>query len=135
MGVDRSLWGLMPIEVHREGPWDVPEGWVWARLGDLGSWTSGGTPKTDVAEYYGGDIPWFRITELNGGRLRAPAKTLTQAGLENSSAKIIQAPFLMFAMYGASIGKMAISEIAATTNQAIACCRPISGMDIDYLFW
>jgi type I restriction enzyme S subunit len=127
--------GLMPIEFHRDGPWDVPEGWVWARLCDLGSWTSGGTPKADVAEYYGGDIPWFRITELNEGRLRAPAKTLTQAGLETSSAKIIQPPFLMFAMYGASIGKMAICEIAASTNQAIACCRPISGIDIDYLFW
>ena len=29
------MWGLMSIEFHRDGPWDVPEGWVWARLGDV----------------------------------------------------------------------------------------------------
>jgi restriction endonuclease S subunit len=37
--------------------------------------------------------------------------------------------------YGASIGKMAISEINAATNQAIACCSPSKVVDIDYLFW
>jgi type I restriction enzyme S subunit len=41
----------------------------------------------------------------------------------------------MFAMYGASIGKMAISEIDAATNQAIACCSPSKAVEIDYLFW
>lgn len=41
----------------------------------------------------------------------------------------------MFAMYGASIGKMAISEIDAATNQAIACCQPSDAIYIDYLFW
>jgi type I restriction enzyme S subunit len=126
---------FVPIEFHRDGPWDLPEGWVWARLGALGGWMSGGTPKSSVSSYYGGDIPWFRITELNEGRLASPARTLTKSGLANSSAKIIKAPFLMFAMYGASIGKMAISEIDASTNQAIACCRPYEGIDIDYLFW
>ena len=125
----------MAIEFHRDGPWELPGGWVWARLGDLGHWSSGGTPKADVTEYYVGDIPWFRITELNEGRLTEAAKTLTRLGLENSSAKVITAPFLMFAMYGASIGKMAISDIDAATNQAIACCKPFPGIQIEYLFW
>lgn len=125
----------MAIEFHRDGPWALPEGWVWARLGDLGQWSSGGTPKADVAEYYGGDVPWFRITELNEARLAETTKTLTRVGLANSSAKVIEAPFLMFAMYGASIGKIAISDIDAATNQAIACCKPFAGIEIEYLFW
>jgi len=41
----------------------------------------------------------------------------------------------MFAMYGASIGKMAIQEINAATNQAIACCSPSKAVDIGYPFW
>jgi hypothetical protein len=64
---------------------------VWARLSEVGQWCSGGTPKADNASYYGGDIPWFRITELNEGRLTESFKTLTRTGLENSSATIIQA--------------------------------------------
>jgi type I restriction enzyme S subunit len=125
----------MAIEFRRDGPWEVPDSWVWARLGDLGRWCSGGTPKADVAEYYGGDVPWFRITDLNEGHLTRPGRTLSREGLENSSAKIVAAPFLMFAMYGASIGKMGISDIDAATNQAIACCKPFDGINLEYLFW
>jgi type I restriction enzyme, S subunit len=118
-----------------EGPWPLREGWCWVELREIGNWTSGGTPKSNEPDYYNGPIAWFRITELNERRLRKAEKTLTQRGLNESSAKIIQAPFLMFAMYGASIGKMAISEINAATNQAIACCSPSKAVDIDYLFW
>jgi type I restriction enzyme S subunit len=118
-----------------EGPWALPEGWAWVELREVGNWTSGGTPKSNEPDYYGGPIAWFRITELNDGHLRKAERTLTQRGLNESSAKIIQAPFLMFAMYGASIGKMAISEIDAATNQAIACCSPSRAVDIEYLFW
>lgn len=118
-----------------EGPWALPEGWCWVELHEIGKWTSGGTPKSNEPSYYGGPIAWFRITELNEGRLRKAERTLTERGLNESSAKIIRAPFLMFAMYGASIGKMAISEIDAATNQAIACCSPSGAVDIDYLFW
>lgn len=118
-----------------EGSWSLPDGWLWVELRDIGNWTSGGTPKSNEPNYYDGPIPWFRITELNEGRLRKAEKTLTERGLNESSAKVIPAPFLMFAMYGASIGKMAISEIDAATNQAIACCVPSRVVDIDYLFW
>lgn len=115
--------------------WRLPKSWLWAELGEIGVWTSGGTPKSTEPDYYDGSILWFRITDLNEGRLRESEKTLTERGLAESSAKIIQAPFLMFAMYGASIGKMAISEIDAATNQAIACCTPSKDVEIDYLFW
>jgi type I restriction enzyme S subunit len=118
-----------------EGPWALPEGWCWAELRSIGRWTSGGTPKSNEPDYYNGPIPWFRITELNEGRLQRAERTLTERGLNESSAKVIAAPFFMFAMYGASIGKMAISEIDAATNQAIACCSPSEAVDIDYLFW
>ncbi|WP_313527147.1 restriction endonuclease subunit S [Shinella sp.] len=115
-------------------PWTLPESWTWVALRDVGSWTSGGTPKSTEPGYYNGPISWFRITDLNEGRLRRSEKSLTIRGLQASSAKLIEAPFLMFAMYGASIGKMAISEIDASTNQAIACCSPSEAANIDFLF-
>jgi restriction endonuclease S subunit len=118
-----------------EGPRELPKGWAWAQLGKLGNWTSGGTPKSTEPSYYEGPIPWFRITELNDGRLRRAPKSLTEKGLASSSAKLLKAPFLMFAMYGASIGKLGISEIHAATNQAIACCQPGKAVHLDYFFW
>jgi type I restriction enzyme S subunit len=134
MNVQASL-APRPDDDTSEGPWALPRAWCWVELREIGNWTSGGTPKSSEPDYYNGPFAWFRITELNEGRLRKAEKTLTQRGLNESSAKIIQAPFLMFAMYGASIGKMAISEISAATNQAIACCSPSNAVDIDYLFW
>ena len=108
-----------------DGPWALAEGWCWVRLREVGNWTSGGTPKSNEPDYYNGPIAWFRITELNEGRLRTAEKTLTQRGLSGSSAKIIQAPFLMFAMYGASIGKMAISEIDAANESGNCLLFPL----------
>lgn len=127
--------GGLARQDEAEDLWSLPDGWVWADLRDVGSWTSGGTPRSNEPNYYDGPIPWFRITDLNEGRLRKAERSLTERGLNESSAKVIAAPFLMFAMYGASIGKMAISEIDAATNQAIACCSPSRIVDIDYLFW
>jgi type I restriction enzyme S subunit len=116
--MDAAVTARLDGDAAADGPWVLPAGWCWVELREVGNWTSGGTPKSNEPNYYNGPIAWFRITELNEGRLRQAEKTLTQRGLDESSAKIIQAPFLMFAMYGASIGKMAISEIDAATNQA-----------------
>ena len=133
--MDAAVPAARSVEGATDGSWTLPGGWCWTELRNVGSWTSGGTPKSNVPDYYDGPISWFRITELNEGRLKKAEKTLTVLGLNESSAKVITAPFLMFAMYGASIGKMAISEIDAATNQAIACCSPHELIDIDYLFW
>lgn len=92
------------------------------RLGDLGSWGSGGTPLASNADYYGGEIPWLIIEDLNDGIVHRSARTISQLGLENSSAKIVPAGTLLIAMYG-SIGKLGITAISCATNQAIAFCR------------
>jgi type I restriction enzyme S subunit len=49
----------MAIEFRKDGPWELPAGWVWARLDALGQWTGGGTPsKSNHAFWEGGSIPW-----------------------------------------------------------------------------
>ena len=63
--LERRLWGLMPIEFHRDGPWGLPEGWVWARLGQLGRWTGGGTPsKANAAFWANGTVPWVSPKDM-----------------------------------------------------------------------
>lgn len=116
-----------------EGPWDLPDGWRWERLGDLGEWSSGGTPSAKVAAYYGGNIPWLNSGELNDGIVRSAGKSITQAGYDNSAVKLLPVDTLLVAMYGATIGKAAITEFECTTNQAIAACRPHAEYNVRFL--
>jgi len=90
-------------------------------LGELGVWGSGGTPLASRSDYYGGDIPWLIIEDLNDGFVDRSARTITRLGLENSSAKVVPPGTLLIAMYG-SIGKLGIPRIECATNQAIAYC-------------
>lgn len=85
--------------------------------------TSGGTPSTRKAEYYDGDIPWLRTQEVKFGNIYTTEKTITEAGLKNSSAKLIPKNSVIIAMYGATAGKSAINKIPVATNQA--CCNLI----------
>ncbi|MGV6482996.1 restriction endonuclease subunit S [Stenotrophomonas indicatrix] len=102
---------------------ELPAGWTTAPLDAVGKWGSGGTPARGNLNYFGGNIPWAVIGDLNGGTLLSTEKTITDAGLNASSAKLVPAGSLLVAMYG-SIGKLSISGIECATNQAIAFCIP-----------
>src|SRR5690554_6728849 len=82
--------------------------------------SSGGTPKTGVAEFYDGDIPWLRTQEVDFGEIWDTGVKITEAGVKSSSAKWIPANCVIVAMYGATVGKIGINKIPMTTNQACA---------------
>lgn len=82
--------------------------------------SSGGTPRTGVAGYYDGDIPWLRTQEVDFREVWDTGVKITEKGLANSSAKWIPADCVIVAMYGATVGKVAINKIPLTTNQASA---------------
>lgn len=113
----------------------LPAGWTWSTLGDVAKWGSGGTPKRTDPRYFGGDIPWAVIGDLNDGWVTATATYITNDGLRESAAKWIAPGAILLAMYG-SIGKLGRAGIPMTTNQAIAHAiaddRVISQ---SYLFW
>ena len=80
--------------------------------------TSGGTPATGEPSYYGGEIPWLRTQEVNFNYIYETEIKITDAGLENSSAKWIAENSVIVALYGNSAGRVAINKIPLTTNQA-----------------
>ena len=85
---------------------------------------SGGTPTSTNALYYdGGTIPWVNTNEVNFCNIYDTNRKITEAGLNNSSAKYIPANSIIVAMYGVTAGKSAIARIPLTTNQA--CCNLI----------
>ena len=81
---------------------------------------SGGTPKTTEKKYYGGNIPFIRSAEIGKDKTEL---SITQEGLNNSSAKMIQKGDLLIALYGANSGDIAISKIDGAINQAILCLK------------
>ena len=96
--------------------------WKEVRLGDVILHScSGGTPKSNVSEYYDGEIPWLNTKEIDFNRIYQTERNITQKGLDNSSAKCIDEKCVIIAMYGATAGKIAINMIPLTTNQA--CCN------------
>jgi type I restriction enzyme S subunit len=103
------------------------EGWAGCKLGDIGRWSSGGTPSRKNASYFGGAIPWIKTGELNDSAIKVSEETLTVDGIRNSAAKLFPKGTLLVAMYGATIGMTGILEIEASTNQACAALLPTSG--------
>lgn len=99
------------------------QGWNRVPMARLGQWGSGGTPTASRKEYYlNGTIPWAVIGDLNNAVMLTTESLITKKALESSSTKMIPIGAVLVAMYGASIGKSAISGIECCTNQAIAHC-------------
>ena len=116
-------------------PFDVPEGWVWTTLGEVGTWQSGGTPSRSNKTYYGGNIPWLKTGELNDGLISYIPESITEEAVANSSAKINPTGSVLIAMYGATIGKLGILTFPATTNQACCACIEYEVVAQMYLFY
>ena len=98
---------------------DFPK-WEKKKLGEVGTFFSGGTPLTTKRRYFGGKIPFIRSGEINSD---STAQFITEEGLNNSSAKMVEVGDLLYALYGATSGEVAISKIKGAINQAILCIR------------
>ena len=104
--------------------------WETSKLGDFSSSFSGGTPPVGISDYYGGDIPFIRSGEIHE---KKTALFITLAGLKNSSAKIIDKGTLLYALYGATSGEVAISQLKGAINQAILAIFPNKMVDKRFL--
>lgn len=109
---------------------DLPRGWEIVKLGNVCKTFSGGTPSVKEAKNYKhGRIPFIRSAEIHSTQTKL---FLTDLGLKNSSAKIVEVGDLLFALYGANSGDIDISKINGAINQAILCIRSDS-LNIYYL--
>ena len=97
----------------------MKEDWIECNLGNVCFTTSGGTPNRQNKSFYEGKIPWIKSGELDKGIILDSQEHISEDAIKNSSAKIFPKGTLLFALYGATIGKMATLGIAAATNQAI----------------
>ena len=116
---------------------NLPDGW---RMGTLGEYCkeikSGGTPSRSNIEYWNSkDYRWLKTGEVQNNVILETEEYISEAGLNNSSAKIIPCGSVIMAMYGATAGQVAYLACETTTNQA--CCNMIcyTKEDAAFLFF
>ena len=105
-------------------------GWKTSAIGDFTTSFSGGTPTAGASEFYGGNIPFIRSGEIHESKTEL---FLTDAGLNNSSAKVVEKGTLLYALYGATSGEVGISKIKGAINQAILAIYPNKTVDKRFL--
>lgn len=115
-------------------PNNLPQGW---RMGTVGEFcakmTSGGTPSRTNNDYWNSkDYPWLKTGEVQNNVIFETEEYISEAGLKNSSAKLIPAGSVVMAMYGATAAQVGYLQCETTTNQA--CCNMICKSEIDAAF-
>ena len=120
--------------IDEEVPFKIPVGWEWCRMGSIGDWGAGATPAKGNPDYYGGSILWLRTGELNNGIVYDSEIKVTKKALQECSLRMNRIGDVLIAMYGATIGKVAIVGKELTTNQACCACTPF-GIYNYFLFY
>ena len=112
------------LDITEQIPFEIPENWVWVRMGQIGNWGAGSTPQRGDANYYNGKILWLKTGELNNGIVYDTEEKVTQKAFQDCSLRMNKIGDVLIAMYGATIGKLAIVGKDLTTNQACCGCTP-----------
>ena len=123
------------INITDEIPFDIPDNWAFSRLASIGDWGAGATPNRAITEYYNGNIPWLKTGELNNGIVYDSVEKITQKALKECSLRYNKKGDVLIAMYGATIGKLAIAGVDLTTNQACCACTPNKNIFNLFIFY
>ena len=116
--------GKKCLDITEQIPFEIPNSWTWARMGQVGDWGAGSTPQRGNQDYYGGHILWLKTGELNNDIVYDTEEKITQRAFQDCSLRMNKIGDVLIAMYGATIGKLAIVGKELTTNQACCGCTP-----------
>jgi type I restriction enzyme S subunit len=123
--------------IDSELPFDLPESWTFVRLKQLGEVIGGGTPKTNISEYWDGDIPWVTPADFSGYEgmyISAGTRTITEIGLNSSSAQMLPKNAVLYSSR-APIGYIAIAANPISTNQGFKSIVPYDFAMSNYLYY
>lgn len=115
----------------------LPDGWIWTTINDLGIVVSGGTPSTNEPQFWGETIPWITPADLSGykGKYISKGKrNISELGLNYSSATLLPKGTLLFSSR-APIGYVAVSQNDIATNQGFKNLIPTKLVNVDYLYY
>lgn len=135
--VSRGVYPSAPLKssgLHFLG--NVPRHWEKFKVAHAFSTSSGTTPPTDEPAWYEGDVPWVQSSELRENVVFSTEKKVTVEAVKKFSAlKLYPVGTLLLAMYGATIGRVGLLGVPATTNQACCALRPLGEINTQFFCW
>ena len=135
-GLPEHLAELFPDRLVESELGEIPEGWEAKPVTALVSIVGGGTPKTSVDEYWGGDIPWFSVVDTpppGSVYVVMTEKTITQKGLQESSARLVPEGTTIISARG-TVGNLAMCGRPMAFNQSCYGLRPSSDVGDYFVF-
>jgi type I restriction enzyme S subunit len=125
-GIDAAMATLFPDRFEESELGTMPHGWAAAPVLEVADLISGGTPKTSVAEYWGGNIRWASakdVSQCGTFFLLETERTITEAGVENSATKVLPADCVVVVARGATCGRFAVLAEPMAMNQTCYALR------------
>lgn len=133
----RMIWARIKrkhTSYYEQMPFEIPENWVWTMLEKCGDIVTGTTPSKDIKEYYGGEIPFYKPTDLDGGvNTKTATETLSVIGFEQCRKLPLNS--VLVTCIGATIGKVGVNQIEGACNQQINAIIPFCTTDFKYLYY
>ena len=120
-GDDKNYYEKVGKDINKiEVPFDIPDNWTWARINNIANTSSGGTPDRGISNYWNGNIPWLKISDITSSDkyVTKASECITEDGIKNSSAKIMSKGTILYTIF-ATIGEVRILNFCAACNQAI----------------
>lgn len=109
----------------------IPKNWTFYKINQISTTYSGATPSRSNEKFYYGDIPWVKSGEVNQSFIYDTEEKISLQAFESSSTKWVEPETILFAMYGATAGQLAILKVRACTNQAVLAI-PINDSSLFY---
>jgi type I restriction enzyme S subunit len=131
--MDEATADLFPDSFEESALGSVPKGWLPCTFRESIAMIGGGTPKTSVAEYWDGDIPWYSVVDAPSPTdvfVIDTEKHITEAGLQGSSTKLLPAGTTIISARG-TVGKLALTGREMAMNQS---CYGLRGKAGDHYF-
>lgn len=123
------------IKTSSEVKQKISSKWDLVKLGDVAEIQSGGTPNSNLKEYWDGNINWATLVDTKEKYLYSTKRKITAQGLKNSSAKLLPINTVIFSSR-ATIGEVTISKVETATNQGYKnfICNP-DKIAFEYLYY
>lgn len=120
-----------------EGPWALPDGWRWEALGNLGTWSGGGTPSKARPDFWtDGTIPWVSPKDMKRPLIDSSEDTITASAVAGSSAKVVSAGSVLCVMRSGILRHtfpVAVNTVDVTLNQDMRALTPRLDVEPRYL--
>lgn len=110
--------------------------WAVTRVSEMADIISGGTPKTEIAEYWNGDIPWLSVKDFSGDskRVYSSEKSITKLGLNNSATQLLYPGDIIISARG-TVGEVAQIGKRMAFNQSCYGLRAKEGYSANFLYY